>query len=59
MIGKLQKNNYYRRKKTMARTENEKVRDDKQTNLLLGIFNELQKLNSNLGKLNPGGKNAK
>tara|TARA_Y100000310_G_C20353208_1_gene655374 strand:+ start:178 stop:309 length:132 start_codon:yes stop_codon:yes gene_type:complete len=43
----------------MARTENEKVRDDKQTNLLLGIFNELQKLNSNLGKLNPGGKNAK
>ena len=43
----------------MARTENQKARDEQQTNLLLGIFNELQKLNQNIEKLNTGGKNAK
>ena len=44
------KNNYYRRKK-MARSDNEKTRDEHQTNLLSGIFTELQKLNKNIGEL--------
>ena len=47
----------------MARTQNEKSRDEQQTNLLLGIYNELKKVNENISslafKLNQGGKNAK
>tara|TARA_B100001250_G_C19476484_1_gene646793 strand:+ start:195 stop:326 length:132 start_codon:yes stop_codon:yes gene_type:complete len=43
----------------MARTENEISRDSKQTNLLVAILEELQKLNANISKSNTGGKNAK
>ena len=35
----------------MARSNNEKTRDEHQTNLLSGIFTELQKLNKNIGEL--------
>ena len=45
---KLQKNNYYRRKKIMARTENEITRDEQQTNLLLAIISELKEINKNI-----------
>ena len=43
----------------MARTENEKNRDAQQTNLLTGIFKELEKVNTNLVKLIQGGKDVK
>ena len=35
----------------MARSSNEKTRDEHQTNLLSGIFTELQKLNKSIGEL--------
>ena len=35
----------------MARSNNEKTRDEHQTNLLNGIFGELQKLNKSIGEL--------
>tara|TARA_Y100000996_G_C22258327_1_gene534791 strand:+ start:88 stop:225 length:138 start_codon:yes stop_codon:yes gene_type:complete len=35
----------------MSRTNAEKTRDEHQTNLLSGIFTELQKLNKNIGEL--------
>tara|TARA_Y100000401_G_scaffold116549_1_gene122596 strand:- start:37 stop:177 length:141 start_codon:yes stop_codon:yes gene_type:complete len=35
----------------MARSNNEKTRDEHQINLLSGIFGELQKLNKSIGEL--------
>tara|TARA_R100000808_G_C2014345_1_gene65481 strand:- start:4 stop:141 length:138 start_codon:yes stop_codon:yes gene_type:complete len=43
----------------MARSNNEKTRDEHQTNLLSGIFGELQKLNRNIGDLIKANSNKK
>ena len=41
------------------RTNNQVRRDEQQTNLLVSILSELQKLNKQIGDLNSGVKNGK
>tara|TARA_B100001094_G_scaffold223046_1_gene217135 strand:- start:289 stop:423 length:135 start_codon:yes stop_codon:yes gene_type:complete len=41
------------------RTNNQVRRDEQQTNLLVSILNELQKLNKQISNLNSGAKNGK